>query len=221
MKRQNFLGMAICAAIGLMLASAGRAEAGVTVSVGYADDLRPSPFFPNPWAGSPGVSVFAGAPDGGYDTGAIMVQNTGSTSTTITNLVVDSFGDGASFAIWSSYIGTGIQLAPGGIAIFAQTSGENFDTSDDEGGNPLAIPVVHLTVDGTTLNLSDTAQVLNTEGTDHLGGNNLNESHAWRPIGTFGGQAGLITPEPATLLSAGFAVAAGLVYARSRRSSVA
>jgi len=53
-----------------------------------------------------------------------------------------------------------------------------------------------------TTNLQDTAQVLNTEGTDFLAQHNLNESHQWRDIGTFGGQAGV--PEPSTFVIAGF-----------------
>jgi hypothetical protein len=194
-------------ALGLTAGAVGQASAGSTieVQVGYADGLRPSPFFPNPWQGSSGIALFAGFGSGGpmdFDAGAIRVINNGSSAITITNLVVDGFGDGASYSLWGSFLGAGFSLDPGKSAIFTQTSSYNFDTSDDQGNGPsTAIPVVHLTIDGTTSNLSDTAQVLNTEGTDHLGASNLNESHQWRDIGTFGGQPGV--PEPSTIVMAG------------------
>src|SRR5271166_3568649 len=34
-----------------------------SVSVGYADDLRPTPFFPNPWCGGANVALFASSGD--------------------------------------------------------------------------------------------------------------------------------------------------------------
>ena len=61
--------------------------------------------------------------------------------------------------------------------------------------------MVHLVIDGTNYDLADTAQVLNTEGTDHLAQAGLNESHQWREIGTFGGQPGV--PEPGALAMLG------------------
>jgi len=136
-----------------------------------------------------------------FDAGAIQVINNGAVPFTINNLVVDGFGDGASYSLWGSFLGSGFSLNPGKSAIFTQTASYNFDTSDDQGGGPsTAIPVVHLTINGSTMDLQDTAQVLNTEGTDHLGGNGLNESHQWRDIGTFGGQG---TPEPSAFVLAG------------------
>jgi hypothetical protein len=81
--------------------------------------------------------------------------------------------------------------------IFTQTGSYNFDSSDDEGGNPGAIPQVHLKISNVTTTYFDTAQVLNTEGTDALALAGLNESHQWRPIGTFGGQAGVPLPAAA------------------------
>ena len=156
------------------------------VQVGYADDLRPSPFFPNPWQGGTNVDVFAGGQTAGYDAGAVRIINTGATPITFDGMTVDSFGDGASFTIWNAFIGS--VILPGHSMILTQTTSYNFDSSDDEGSNPFAIPRVVLDINGSTSNFFDTAQVLNTEGTDHLGANGLNESHAWRDIGTFGGQ---------------------------------
>jgi hypothetical protein len=111
---------------------------------------------------------------------------------------VDGFGDGAVFQIWGSFLGLGYSLNPGQSAIFTQTNSYNFDSSDDQGSNPSAIPKVHLLIDGITYDFEDTARVLNTEGTDHLAAAGLNESHQWRDIGTFGGQD---APEPSAFIA--------------------
>jgi hypothetical protein len=134
-------------------------------------------------------------------------------------LNVDGFGDGTNFDIWGTDIGAGEVIAPGNSAIFVQTTQYNFDSSDDQGaGSSSAIPVVHLTVDGVSSDLADTAQVLNTEGTDHLGANNENESHQWRDIGTFGGQSGV--PEPSSVIAlSGLGVMGVLGYVRRRRNA--
>jgi hypothetical protein len=187
-------------ALGLAAALAGPARADFKVQVGYADNIRPSPFFPMPWDGGAGVALFAGAGPS-YDTGAIRVINTGATNITINDMTSDGYGDGTVFHIWGGFLGAGFVLNPGKSAIFAQTFSYNFDSSDDQGANPFAIPHVKVTIDGTLHDLADTAQVLNTEGTDHLAAAGLNESHQWREIGTFGGQAG--TPEPSTFVIAG------------------
>jgi hypothetical protein len=208
-----------CLAALLFFLGVGPARAApiIEVMVGYADDIRPSPFFPSPWiANTSAPNFFFGGQDGGWDTGAIMLINRDSTPITLTSLKVDGFGDGSSFQIWNSNLP--VTLQPGKYAIFAQNSGQNFDTSDDGGINSNSQPVVHLVINGTAFNLTDTAQVLNTEGTDHLGGTGLNESHAWRDIGTFGGQAGIAdTPEPTSLLAFGLALAGGAIYSRYRR----
>jgi hypothetical protein len=203
--------------VALILSSVGQVRAGgVEVQVGYADNLRPSPFFPIPWAGGAGVQLFAGSGPA-FDSAAVRVINHTGGDITINDLKVDSFGDGAVFQIWGGILGAGYVLHNGNSAIFAQTAEFNFDSSDDEGGNPAALPVVHLTVNGVTSNLTDSAQVLNTEGTDHLGGSGLNESHQWRDIGTTGGQA----PEPGSLTLLGLGAFGLFGYAWRRRQLAA
>jgi hypothetical protein len=195
------------AVVALLATSPARAD--FQVNVGYADDLRPSPFFPNPWKGSPNVTFVGTSPN--IDAGAVRIDNTGATAITIQNLVVNGFGDGASFGIWGGSLP--LILNPGEMAIFTQTTQYNFDTSDDEGSNPLAQPQVHVTIDSVTSDFTDSGRVLNTGGTD-LAANGSNESFQWRPIGTFGGQA---APEPSTFALAGLG-ALGLVgYGLRRR----
>jgi hypothetical protein len=199
----------IAGLLALSLAAAAHA-ADYTVNVGYADDIRPSPFFPVPWEGSPNT-VFQGGDSGPgtTDTGAIQIVNTSGGPLSFNSMTVDGFGDGSSFNLWSP-----VTIPAGDSLILEQTASNNFDTSDDEGSNPNAIPAVHITIGGVTTTFFDTAQVLNTEGTDHLGGANLNESHQWREIGTFGGQA---APLPSTACG-GLALLAGAAIFYSRRN---
>jgi hypothetical protein len=200
----------LCVVLLLSTLFSASALASYSVYVGYADDVRSSPFFPNPWQGSPNT-IFAGQ-GSGVDCGALMVVNTGGSAITFNDLIVDQFGDGAVFQIWGGYAGTSIGV--GKSMIFSQTVQYNFDSSDDWGGNPLAIPRVRFTIDGVANTYMDTGQVLNTGGTDALALAGLNESHQWRPIGTFGGQAGV--PLPAAAWS-GMALLAGLGAARILR----
>jgi len=107
----------------------------VEVQVGYADNLRPSSFFPSPFFGDPSVALFAGENPTTHqlDSGAIRIFNN-----TLSNFVITSLdvkmrnGAGTDYNLWAGFLGAGFTLLPGQSAIFVQTSGENFDSSDHD-----------------------------------------------------------------------------------------
>jgi hypothetical protein len=170
-----------------------------TVSVGYADDLRAAPNFPSPWCGGANVALFASVGDSlcagsgaQWDSGAIMITNTGATSFTINTLTLvepnDWCGSGGC-TIWGAYLP--FVLAPGKSAIFAQTSGENFDTSDfglpgigpsltdncnagAEQGSATCVnntPTVEVTVNSVQSDFKDVGFVTDTGGFDSVNSN--------------------------------------------------
>jgi hypothetical protein len=154
---------------------------------------------PTPWQGAPGV-VFVGTPDspsGGWDSTAVRIDNVSSNAL---NNVVVSVGIGShTFALWGSN-----SIPAGASLILAQTSFQNFDGSDTSpagcyGCDPTlcltsvssTVPVVHVTVNGTTTNISDTHQVLNTGGVDSAGCPDTGfttvrreESETWQQLGS-------------------------------------
>jgi hypothetical protein len=161
--------------------------------VGYADSLRPSPFFPDPFDTGTGVH-FVGSNPGSLDTGAIRFQNTGASNITINSLTVTlnpGSGSPVLFDLWNGFLGAGLVLAPGENAVFASTSNYDFDTSDfgvlglfapnndncSVGPTSLTAlctnnaPLIDVTVDGTPFSLSDTAHVLDTGGFDFVNAN--------------------------------------------------
>lgn len=222
LKRILLLALAIGLLAPMMLAD-------ITVQVGYADNLRPSPFFPNPWKG--GTTYFVGSGNPGctaingdtscYDAGAILLTNTGGLAAFINGITVDVHGN--LFSLWGS-----ATLNPGQSVILTQTLGSyNFDTSDypitDQAHPCLGlatdpavcggsnIPTVSFSVNGSSpLTFLDTAHVLDTGGFDEAGANpclnpsdpagNCNESLNWRPIGTTGINNPAGVPEPASLV---------------------
>jgi PEP-CTERM motif len=189
----------------LVVLAAPQVKADTAVYVGYADNLRPSPFFPTGFglgaslgAISPGgvTQVFTGAGNVLYDTGAILIVNTGAASITLDSVsaTIPTWGTNplpgntASTALGSTWTGfNSIVLLPGNGAIFSQTFSYNFDTSDFGAGlnsasncdpaNAFAAanaafcasiaPTVTISVNGTLLpQLTDSGQVLDTAGFD-------------------------------------------------------
>ena len=100
------------------------------VYTGYADSLRASGFFPNPWIGASNVvSNSSGAQV--FDAGAILIVNTGSTALNISDFTVSNFNNGAVFNFF-----TPLTIPVGDGGIFTQTFQYNFDTSDQANGAP-------------------------------------------------------------------------------------
>lgn len=208
----------------LVLPSIASAD-GFTVFVGYADNLRPSGFFPTPWLGA--ADVVSQTPSGeSFDTGAVRIDNTGATPLTITNFTITLNGGANVFNFWST-----LTINPGQNGIFTQTSSYNFDSSDfgflgavgidashPLGGctNPGALtsaqaaeciakePVVSFLANGTPMSFTDTGTILNTFGYDFINGSSDgNESINWNVIGTEANRGGTGVPEPSSLLLLG------------------
>jgi PEP-CTERM motif len=112
-----------------------------TVYVGYADNLRASGFFPNPWVGDPGIVSQSGTTGWVYDAGAIRIANTGATALDVTNVTVTmNGGSGPTYSIWSPLV-----VGVGQQGIFTQTdpTAEDFDSSDNSpNGTPIGSPPI-------------------------------------------------------------------------------
>jgi hypothetical protein len=199
--------------------SASSAAAQLNVYVGYADNLRATAAnFPTPFDSSPGVVNEGCSSSCSLDGGAIRIVNTGFSPETINSTTVN-FG-GCVFDIWphSVTVPGGSQLvlpqtasgAGNGCAVGTNTGPQTLDSSDfGPGGAPWAgqctnsnvIPVVSVTVGGTTKNYSDTGQVLNTGGVDLAScppGTSNNESTQWTQIGFAPCPSASLTLAPAT-----------------------
>jgi|tagenome__1003787_1003787.scaffolds.fasta_scaffold20883556_1 hypothetical protein len=182
----------------LVLSTTGAFADSFTVYVGYADSLRPSGFFPNPWNGSPNTT-FLGNDGLNLDTGAIRIVNTSGAAINITDISYHQ-ASGATFDLWGNP-GT---LAAGAELIVDQTAFYNFDSSDTNdfmpapdfalaanaiggcanlsaaytpahitGSNLAAlcaanIGTVSVTVNGVVSTFNDTGFVLNTGGYDFV-----------------------------------------------------
>ena len=221
-------GFAVVALL-LLVPFAAKAD-DVTVFVGYADNLRPSGFFPSPFCGDASVTVCQAAPlvPGGMDAGAIRILDTSGAPITISNLTVTiNPGTGPIvFTLWST-----ATINPSDNAVFGQTGSFNFDTSDfgflgavgidashPLGGctNPGALtsaqaaecianePIVSFLANGTPLSFTDKGTILNTFGYDFINGSSDgNESINWNVIGTAPIRGGTPTPEPGTIILLG------------------
>jgi hypothetical protein len=176
------------------------------VYVGYADNLRPSPFFPNGlctgtyWNGA--VAGPSGTCGGlTMDSGAVDIVNTGTTSMTLQGLTVEEQPGlgGILYNIWGTL---SVTLAPGQNAVFTETNEYNFDTSDNpfiSGTDPTNncstgadsttalctgnAPILTIVADGISSAFNDTGHVIDTGGYDTVnsnpcvGGNNTTTSN--------------------------------------------
>ena len=157
------------------------------IFVGYVDEAAnnhgSSSAHPNPWQGSPGV-IFVGSPVSGslFDAGAIRIEATnesGTVSVTGGKVVIGS-------CTYEPWPGLSKTVQPGQNLILTQTGSEkrcstsataeqsNFDTSESAFQHQSTlkctadglIPRIELTINGQTVTLQDTGQVLNTGGID-------------------------------------------------------
>lgn len=201
------LGLAlICSCLGSLAWAASASASGLSVSVGYADNLRADPtHFPTPFGPGPGITYEGCTPAllCTFDGGVIKIVNTGFTSTTIDSVVAGF--DVCRFDLWPHEI----VLAGGGTLILAQTASgatdgctpgtttdvaSDMDSSDiglggaDWSGNCTQsglIPTVDVTVGGNTTTYTDSGQVLNTGGIDVAEcPPGSNESEQWTTIGS-------------------------------------
>jgi len=227
--------------VGLVLLTCLGARAGsITVYVGYADNLRPSGFFPTPWLGSSGV--VSQTPTGeSLDTGAIRIDNNTGAAITISGMTV-TLGGGQIFTIWSPLV-----IPSGDNGIFTQTASYNFDSSDYGlfGGGPVNVdathplggctnpanatqtaeclayqPTVAFSLDGTPLSYKDKGHIIDTFGYDLINlpppGGDGNESINWNVIGSTPTRSGT-TPEPASGLLLAPALLLGACLRRFRK----
>ncbi len=162
------------------------------IYLGYADTYRPTGGTPSPWLGSPNVTFIgcgvdpngavpttdncAKQPVGGadiYDSSAIRIDNVTGSPMSVTGASV-SMAPACNFNPWP---GLNVTIPVGGTLILTQTGGVdpcgvepfgyNFDGSDTNESscvNSGIIPVITLTINGTTSTINDTGQILNTGG---------------------------------------------------------
>ena len=197
------LGLLLVSFLGAASTVAGppaSAATNVNVFVAYADNLRPSGFFPTPWKGAPNTLFIGNGPS--FDAGAIRLDNPTDVPLPVDNVSVDLQRPGPVFKLWGSFT-----IPAHGSAILTQTGQYNFDTSD----YPLAscptpaassdkrIPKVTVTIAGVPTSLLNTGHVLDTGGFDYASCK-PNESLQWRSIGGagIGTEGGSIALTPAT-----------------------
>lgn len=216
------------ALLGLALLPSAAWAGSVTVQVGYADNLRPSPFFPTNFCnggvqfdGSTGATCAQT-----FDAGAIRIVNNTGGVMTVSSVSVQ-INASLTYSIWNT--GGAFTIADGTDEVLSQIYSYNFDSSDNgtgtapgDGFDPI-VTIVYTdpSVAGgatQTLVLTDSGQVLNTGGFDAVNGYNgtclgfqnvvgvnypgsCNESQQWRDIGTIGYQnPGGGAPEPGTIV---------------------
>src|SRR5438067_11322619 len=106
-QRVSYILMSAILLLGILLPLHANA---VQIFVGYADNLRPTPFFPSPFFGAPSVALFAGenpnTNGNNEDSGAVRIFNDTASNFIISSLQVQMRnGAGTPFNIWGSFLG--------------------------------------------------------------------------------------------------------------------
>jgi PKD repeat protein len=153
----------------------------VGVSVAYADTHHGSGGqFPSPWMQSPGITFVGTAQR--WDAGAIRVDNASSSPLTGVTVTVDI--GRKHFALWAA----GLTIPAQGGLILTETKSGNFDTSELSSPGSCTtpssvVPLVNVTVGGSTTTYRDSGQVLNTGGVDREKCPAItDESHQWQSL---------------------------------------
>ena len=130
--KKSLLVASFITAAALTSTLATSAQAGnFSIFTGYADNIRPSGFFPTTWLGDANVVSQSSAAQQ-FDSGAIRILNSGASTITISNFNVNmNGGGGPTYAIWGA-----LAIGAGQNGIFTQTVSYNFDSSDNAFGSP-------------------------------------------------------------------------------------
>ncbi|MDE2183210.1 MAG: PEP-CTERM sorting domain-containing protein [Alphaproteobacteria bacterium] len=142
------------------LAVSPAAASGITVDVGYVDNLRSSGFFPTVWLGD--SNVVSQTPTGqSLDSGAIRIDNNSGGSITVSNFQVFFPSNSSTYAFWNDLV-----IGNGQTGIFTQTGSYNFDTSDFGIFSAYPPSSLYPTVPGNNLigGCSSTASILSGSG---------------------------------------------------------
>jgi hypothetical protein len=226
--KKQLLAAAFMSTVAIAGTLATSAQAAINVFTGYADNLRPSGFFPTPWLGDAGV--VSETPAGqSLDTGAVRIENLGASAITVSNFtVMMNGGSGPTYAIWAA-----LTIGAGQNGIFTQTSSYNFDSSDNStGGPPGGIsgtdpgsngiggcsstaaaqalagitaycagrePIVSFDIGADHFSFHDSGHILDTGNYDFINGSaDGNESINWNVIGGGATRGGSGIPEPSS-----------------------
>ena len=174
-------------ALGLALIPSIAQAGSVTIQVGYADDLRPSPFLPTGLCSGGGFNGSDGQTNAtcsaidaghGFDSGAIRIVNTTGGAVIISDVSVQ-VSTSVTYDLWN--VGGNFSIASGSNEVLVQTAGfgQNFDSSDNgtavqPGDGFLPVVTITFSTDGgltfTTQSFTDSGQVLNTGGFDSVNG---------------------------------------------------